>query len=194
VPNPDGRLKVDMYADVIFGTGAGEAPVISVPTNAVIDSGERQVVLVAKGEGRFEPRSIKLGRRGDGYVEVLEGLNKGDGVVTSATFLIDAKQPSCASVRAARAENGCCAIAGRRAMCFWSASRRVRYAGRHLCRLLAWTAIRTPRMSGDRLHEAPGRHLRWWRSIYLSFHRCDPGVQSRELCVVSRSSACHLFT
>jgi membrane fusion protein, copper/silver efflux system len=91
VPNPDGRLKVDMYADVVFQADAGEAPVIAVPVSAVIDSGTRQVVLVVKGEGRFEPRSVKLGVRGDGYVEVLDGVTKGEEVVTSATFLIDAE-------------------------------------------------------------------------------------------------------
>jgi membrane fusion protein, copper/silver efflux system len=91
LPNPDGRLKVDMYADVVFHIGAGEAPVIAVPVSAVIDSGTRQVVLVAKGEGRFEPRPVKLGARGDGYVEVLDGVTKGEEVVTSATFLIDAE-------------------------------------------------------------------------------------------------------
>ena len=56
-----------MYADVVFRAGADEAPVIAVPISAVIDSGTRQIVLVAKGEGRFEPRAVKLGRRGDGY-------------------------------------------------------------------------------------------------------------------------------
>jgi Cu(I)/Ag(I) efflux system membrane fusion protein len=91
VPNPDGRLKVDMYADVVFQTGVDQTPVIAVPTSALIDSGNRQVVLIAKGEGRFEPRPVKLGRRGDGYIEILEGLNKGEEVVTSATFLIDAE-------------------------------------------------------------------------------------------------------
>ena len=68
-----------------------EAPVTAVPDSAVIDSGTRQVVLVAKGEGRFEPRPVKLGRRGDGYVEVVEGLEAGEEVVTTATFLIDAE-------------------------------------------------------------------------------------------------------
>jgi membrane fusion protein, copper/silver efflux system len=91
VPNPDGRLKVDMYADVVFQTGVDQAPVVAVPTSALIDSGNRQVVLIAKGEGRFEPRPVKLGRRGDGYTEILEGVNKGEEVVTSATFLIDAE-------------------------------------------------------------------------------------------------------
>src|SRR5262245_29817084 len=83
VPNPDGRLKIDMYADVVFQAGAQEQPTIVVPASSVIDSGTRQVLLVAKGEGRFEPRAVKLGRRGDGYVEVLDGISKGEEVVTS---------------------------------------------------------------------------------------------------------------
>jgi Cu(I)/Ag(I) efflux system membrane fusion protein len=100
VPNPDGRLKIDMYADVVFQAGAGETPVVAVPTSALIDSGNRQVVLVAKGEGRFEPRPVKVGRRGDGYVEILEGVRKGEDVVTSATFLIDAESNLRAALRA----------------------------------------------------------------------------------------------
>jgi Cu(I)/Ag(I) efflux system membrane fusion protein len=100
VPNLDGRLKVDMYADVVFQTGIGETPVVAVPASAVIDSGNRQVVLIVKGEGRFEPRPVKLGRRGDGYVEVLNGVNKGDEVVTSATFLIDAESNLKAALQA----------------------------------------------------------------------------------------------
>ena len=42
----------------------------AVPDSAVIDSGTRQVVLVAKGDGRFEPHAVKLGRRGEGYAEI----------------------------------------------------------------------------------------------------------------------------
>ncbi|HEY8275641.1 MAG TPA: efflux transporter periplasmic adaptor subunit, partial [Methyloceanibacter sp.] len=56
-----------------------------------IDSGSKQIVLVAKGDGRFEPRAVKLGRRGDGYAEITEGLKQGEEVVTSANFLIDAE-------------------------------------------------------------------------------------------------------
>ena len=48
-------------------------------------------MLVAKGEGRFEPRPVKLGRRSDGHVEIVEGLQQGEEIVTSATFLIDAE-------------------------------------------------------------------------------------------------------
>jgi Cu(I)/Ag(I) efflux system membrane fusion protein len=100
VPNADGRLKVDMYADVVFQTGDDQTPVIAVPTSALIDSGSRQVVLIAKGEGRFEPRPVRLGRRGDGYTEILEGVNKGEEVVTSATFLIDAESNLKAALQA----------------------------------------------------------------------------------------------
>jgi Cu(I)/Ag(I) efflux system membrane fusion protein len=99
VPNADGRLKIDMYADVVFQTGEA-SPVIAAPASAVIDSGQRQVVLVAKGEGRFEPRPVKVGRRGDGYVEVLEGLASGEEIVTSATFLIDAESNLKAALQA----------------------------------------------------------------------------------------------
>jgi Cu(I)/Ag(I) efflux system membrane fusion protein len=91
LPNPDNRLKVDMYADLLFQGDADQKAVVTVPDSAVIDSGTRQVVLMAKGEGRFEPRAVKLGRRGNGYVEVLEGISQGEEVVTSATFLIDAE-------------------------------------------------------------------------------------------------------
>jgi len=90
LPNPDRLMKPAMYADVVF-RGGGEALVTTVPDSAVIDSGARRVVLVAKGDGRFEPRAVKLGRRGEGYVEITEGLKPGEEVVTSATFLIDAE-------------------------------------------------------------------------------------------------------
>jgi Cu(I)/Ag(I) efflux system membrane fusion protein len=91
VANPDEKLKPDMYADVVFHTGDENAAVTTVPASAIIDSGAKQIVLVAKGEGRFEPRAVKLGRRGDGYVEITEGLKSGEEVVTTATFLIDAE-------------------------------------------------------------------------------------------------------
>jgi Cu(I)/Ag(I) efflux system membrane fusion protein len=64
---------------------------VVVPESAVIDSGSRQIVIVSSGEGRFDPRPVSLGRRGGGYVEVLEGIKDGDIVVTTANFLIDAE-------------------------------------------------------------------------------------------------------
>ncbi len=90
LPNPDEVLRPDMYADVEIATGA-ETPVVTVSSSAVIDSGERQIVLLDKGEGRFEPRAVKLGRRGAGFVEIKEGIAENDKVVVSANFLIDAE-------------------------------------------------------------------------------------------------------
>jgi Cu(I)/Ag(I) efflux system membrane fusion protein len=100
LPNPDGEIRPGMYADVVFRSGAGDAAVTAVPDSAVIDSGTRQVVLVAKGEGRFEPREVILGRRGEGYTEIKQGLEAGEEVVTSATFLIDAESNLKAALKA----------------------------------------------------------------------------------------------
>jgi membrane fusion protein, copper/silver efflux system len=100
LPNPDGNIKTGMYADVLFRAGEGDAPATAIPDSAIIDSGTRQIVLVAKGEGRFEPREVKLGRRGEGYTEVTSGLELGEEVVTSATFLIDAESNLKAALQA----------------------------------------------------------------------------------------------
>lgn len=88
--NADLALLPDMYVDAEIDTGSG-TPVVAVPDSSVLDTGSRQAVLVDKGEGRFEPRPVKLGHRGGGYVEVREGLSEGEQVVTSANFLIDAE-------------------------------------------------------------------------------------------------------
>ncbi|MGH6865221.1 MAG: efflux RND transporter periplasmic adaptor subunit [Methyloceanibacter sp.] len=100
LPNPDGRMKPGMYADAVFHPGAETTPVAAVPASAVIDSGARKIVLITKGEGRFEPREVKLGRRGEGYFEVLEGVSPGEEVVTSATFLIDSESNLKAALQA----------------------------------------------------------------------------------------------
>src|SRR3546814_11176784 len=78
-----------MYVDAQIATGA-DKPVIAVPTGAVIDSGTRQVVILDKGEGQFEPREVKPGRRGEGYVEIRDGGGEGARVVVAANFLIAA--------------------------------------------------------------------------------------------------------
>jgi Cu(I)/Ag(I) efflux system membrane fusion protein len=88
--NPHLLLKPDMYAEAEIETGGSDAA-LAVPDSAVIDSGDRQIVLVDKGEGRFEPRTVQLGRRGGGYVEIRDGLKESESVVTSANFLIDAE-------------------------------------------------------------------------------------------------------
>lgn len=90
LPNPDLVLLHDMYVDTEIDTGSGE-PVLSVPESAVMDTGSRQAVFVDKGQGRFEPREVKLGHRGSGYIEVRQGVADGEPVVVSANFLIDAE-------------------------------------------------------------------------------------------------------
>lgn len=92
LPNPGGILREAMYANVTIDTPASQgASVLVVPNSAIIDSGTRQVVLVAKGEGRFEPRAVRLGIHGDGATQILEGVKPGETVVVSANFLIDAE-------------------------------------------------------------------------------------------------------
>ena len=90
LPNKDHLLLPDMYAEAEIDTGSGQQ-VVAVPESAVIDSGDRQVVIVDKGGGKFEPRNVQIGQRGAGLVEVREGVAEGDMVVTSANFLIDAE-------------------------------------------------------------------------------------------------------
>jgi len=90
LPNPDLVLLHDMYVDAEIDTGSGE-PVLSVPESAIMDTGSRQAVFVDKGQGRFEPRDVRLGKHGDGYVEVRKGVADGEPVVVSANFLIDAE-------------------------------------------------------------------------------------------------------
>jgi Cu(I)/Ag(I) efflux system membrane fusion protein len=90
LPNKDHLLLPDMYAEAEIDTGSGQE-VVAVPESAVIDSGDRQVVIIDKGDGKFEPRNVQLGRRGAGYAEVKDGVSEGDRVVTSANFLIDAE-------------------------------------------------------------------------------------------------------
>lgn len=88
--NPGGLLKPAMFAQMELPVG-GTGQVLTVPDSAVIDSGTRSIVLVQLKEGRFEPRAVKLGARGDNYIEVLEGVRAGEQVVVAANFLIDAE-------------------------------------------------------------------------------------------------------
>lgn len=87
--NPDGVLKPDMYAEVKLAADLG--PQLAVPEDAVLISGDSRIVFLDLGEGRLEPRRVETGRRADGYVQILDGLDEGDLVVTSANFLIAAE-------------------------------------------------------------------------------------------------------
>jgi Cu(I)/Ag(I) efflux system membrane fusion protein len=90
LPNPDYALLHGMYVDAEINTGSPD-PVLTIPDSAVMDSGSRQAVFVDKGAGRYEPRQVKIGHRGGGYVEVRQGLAEGEPVVIAANFLIDAE-------------------------------------------------------------------------------------------------------
>jgi membrane fusion protein, copper/silver efflux system len=106
VPNPDLLLKTDMYATVEIAAPVESTTVLTVPDSAVLDTGTRQTVLVDRGDGRFEPRPVKLGARAGGYVAVLEGIRDGEKVVTGANFLIDAESNLRAALQAFTAPEG----------------------------------------------------------------------------------------
>jgi len=91
LPNPQELLKPAMYGKVEFVSIQREDRVLAIPESALLDAGTRQSVLVDLGEGRFEPRLVKLGKHANGYVEVLDGLKSGEMVVVKANFLIDAE-------------------------------------------------------------------------------------------------------
>ena len=88
--NPGGKLKPAMFAQVEMSVG-GKSPVLTVPDSAVIDTGTRRIVFVQVKEGRFEPREVDIGGRGEHHVEILKGVKNGEQVVVAANFLIDAE-------------------------------------------------------------------------------------------------------
>ncbi|MCH8286413.1 efflux RND transporter periplasmic adaptor subunit [candidate division KSB1 bacterium] len=88
--NPGMLLKPNMYANVeIESTAKNEETVI--PVSAVILTGERNIIIIDMGEGKFEPREVTIGIESDGYYTVLEGLSAGEKVVVSAQFLFDSE-------------------------------------------------------------------------------------------------------
>jgi hypothetical protein len=89
VPNPGLKLKPEMFANLEIHVDYGTK--LTVPSDAVLDAGDTKIVFVAKGDGYFEPREVKLGVKGQDMVEVLGGLSDGENVVTSANFLIDSE-------------------------------------------------------------------------------------------------------
>jgi membrane fusion protein, copper/silver efflux system len=87
--NPGFVLRPDMFVDVDLSVAYPEAIVISA--DAVLDSGLRKTVFVLRGEGLFEPREVKIGRHVGSQVEIIEGLNAGERIVTSGNFLVDSE-------------------------------------------------------------------------------------------------------
>ena len=88
-PNPSLRLKPDMFVDVEFQVAARRR--LTVPADAVLDSGQRQLVFVDRGEGNLEPRQVEIGERMGDRIEIVKGLKAGERIVTSGNFLIDSE-------------------------------------------------------------------------------------------------------
>ncbi|MCY1024009.1 efflux RND transporter periplasmic adaptor subunit [Pyxidicoccus sp. MSG2] len=97
-PNPDGDLRPEMFGEVVLRGTTRDA--LKVPSDAVVPTGTTQVVFVALGDGRFQPREVRLGESDGKSVEVTSGLKAGDQVVTGANFLVDSESRLRASLAA----------------------------------------------------------------------------------------------
>ncbi|MFZ3072148.1 MAG: efflux RND transporter periplasmic adaptor subunit [Thermodesulfobacteriota bacterium] len=103
--NSNHALKLGMYLNIEFSVEAAKNT-LSVPDSAVLDTGERQIVIVDRRDGTFEPREVKLGARADGFYEILNGVKEGEFVVTSANFLIDSESNLNAAINAMGNQRG----------------------------------------------------------------------------------------
>ncbi|HUU51891.1 MAG TPA: efflux RND transporter periplasmic adaptor subunit [Candidatus Heimdallarchaeota archaeon] len=101
--NPGQILKPEMYATVrIFNRSAEQA--MAIPTEAVIHSGKRKIVFVTKGNGKFEPREVKIGAESeDGFVEIISGLFIDEKIVVSGQFLLDSESQTREAIAKMRA-------------------------------------------------------------------------------------------
>src|SRR6202158_3844540 len=90
VPNPKMRLRPRMFVQVKFAVPAGR-DMLAIPRSAVLDTGTRQIVYVAKSNGEFEGRQVQLGAPGNDYYPVLAGLKEGERIVSQGSFLIDSQ-------------------------------------------------------------------------------------------------------
>ncbi|MBI3561420.1 MAG: efflux RND transporter periplasmic adaptor subunit [Gammaproteobacteria bacterium] len=90
LPNPEGKLRPGMYARVRMNERAGRK-VLLVPTEAVIATGKRNLVIVADDSNHFRPAEVKTGHEGGGKTEILEGLQEDEKIVVSGQFLIDSE-------------------------------------------------------------------------------------------------------
>ncbi len=87
--NRGGRLRPGMFGQITFG--GGSTPALLVPTEAVIRTGERDIVMLALPEGRYQPALVRIGREAGGQTEILAGLREGERIVASGQFLIDSE-------------------------------------------------------------------------------------------------------
>jgi multidrug efflux pump subunit AcrA (membrane-fusion protein) len=97
VANPGRELRPGMYGAAELATGGRRA--VSVPLTAVLPTGTRDIVFVNRGDGRFLPREVRVGQRGDSLIEIVEGLKAGEEVVASATFLLDSESNLAAAIQ-----------------------------------------------------------------------------------------------
>jgi len=86
LPNPQGRLRIGMLMECTVSVPLGQ--VLTVPDGAVIYAGEKRIAFVAIGGGHYRPTRVTVGRRGDDWIEVTEGLQAGDQVVSKGVFLL----------------------------------------------------------------------------------------------------------
>ena len=98
-PNPSMRLKPDMFVDVEFQTASQRR--LTVPAEAVLDSGQRKTVFVDHGNGNLEARQVETGERLGDRIEILKGLNAAERIVTSGDFLIDSESQLKQALKAA---------------------------------------------------------------------------------------------
>jgi Cu(I)/Ag(I) efflux system membrane fusion protein len=98
VPNPSGEIRPEMFGEVVLRGTARTG--LRIPADAVIHSGTQTVVFVALPNGKFQPREVRLGASDGQHVEVLSGVEAGDGVVTRANFLVDSESRLRASLAA----------------------------------------------------------------------------------------------
>jgi Cu(I)/Ag(I) efflux system membrane fusion protein len=106
--NPDSKLKPEMFANVTVKAGK-QIHAVVIPAEAIVRTGEQDQVFVQREEGKFEPRQVVLGVAADGLVQVVQGLEVGEQVVTSGQFLIDSesklKEATAKMIEAGNAEN-----------------------------------------------------------------------------------------
>jgi Cu(I)/Ag(I) efflux system membrane fusion protein len=97
VRNRDGALRPGMYATAMIRPAT--AKVLTVPAQAVLPTGTQNLVFVNRGDGRFVPKAVAVGARGDSMVEVVHGLKSGDEVVASAAYLLDSESNLAAAMQ-----------------------------------------------------------------------------------------------
>ncbi|MBI4050955.1 MAG: efflux RND transporter periplasmic adaptor subunit [Elusimicrobia bacterium] len=104
VKNPEGKFRPEMYLDIKIRVPLGNK--MAIPQNAVLDTGEKQIVFVVGEDGSFEPREVRLGTEAEGYYAVGSGLEEGMKIVTSANFLIDSEAQFRAALEAFKKKGG----------------------------------------------------------------------------------------